>query len=242
MRCPGQRFAGQIEAIDPLIDANGRSLLVRARHRQPGRRAASRACSRARASCSACARTPASCPKRRWCRRAASSSLSRWSTGPTAARSSQRIEARIGCACRARSRSSKAWRPATLVVTAGPGAAAARRCAAACSVVDIWRAPAQARAAGAAGAPGRRRAAAGAPRGQRHGARRAQPSTADAGRPPCNISEISIRRPVFATVLSLLIVLVGLVSLQPADGARVPQHRRAGGHGEHRAMPARRPR
>jgi membrane fusion protein (multidrug efflux system) len=33
---PGQRFAGRIDALDSLIDANGRSLLVRARLDNPG--------------------------------------------------------------------------------------------------------------------------------------------------------------------------------------------------------------
>jgi membrane fusion protein, multidrug efflux system len=33
---PGQPFAGKIEALDALVDANGRSLLVRARVEQPG--------------------------------------------------------------------------------------------------------------------------------------------------------------------------------------------------------------
>jgi membrane fusion protein (multidrug efflux system) len=33
---PGRRFSGQVEAIDALLDANGRSLLVRARLRNPG--------------------------------------------------------------------------------------------------------------------------------------------------------------------------------------------------------------
>jgi multidrug efflux pump len=44
------------------------------------------------------------------------------------------------------------------------------------------------------------------------------------------LPEISIRRPVFATVLSLLIVLVGAVSFTRLNGARVPQDRRARGH------------
>jgi len=33
---PGQQFAGKVEALDSLVDANGRSLLVRARVDQPG--------------------------------------------------------------------------------------------------------------------------------------------------------------------------------------------------------------
>lgn len=33
---PGQTFAGKVEALDALVDANGRSLLVRARVEQPG--------------------------------------------------------------------------------------------------------------------------------------------------------------------------------------------------------------
>jgi membrane fusion protein, multidrug efflux system len=33
---PGQMFAGKVEALDALVDANGRSLLVRARVEQPG--------------------------------------------------------------------------------------------------------------------------------------------------------------------------------------------------------------
>ena len=43
------------------------------------------------------------------------------------------------------------------------------------------------------------------------------------------LSDICIRRPVFATVLSLVVVLVGLVVLQPPAGARVSEHRSAGG-------------
>jgi membrane fusion protein (multidrug efflux system) len=33
---PGKAFAGKVEALDALVDANGRSLLVRARIEQPG--------------------------------------------------------------------------------------------------------------------------------------------------------------------------------------------------------------
>ena len=46
-RCPVGNFAGRIEAVDSQLDANGRSLLVRARLDNRGRRAARRACSRA---------------------------------------------------------------------------------------------------------------------------------------------------------------------------------------------------
>ena len=38
---------------------------------------------------------------------------------------------------------------------------------------------------------------------------------------------------MFATVLSLLLVLVGVVSFTPPAGARVPAHRRAGGQRQH---------
>ena len=49
-----------------------------------------------------------------------------------------------------------------------------------------------------------------------------------------NLSELCIRRPVFASVLSLVVLLVGLMALQPAAGARISQYRRAGGLGHHR--------
>ena len=48
------------------------------------------------------------------------------------------------------------------------------------------------------------------------------------------LPEICIRRPVLATVMSLMIVLVGAISLHAPVGARVPEHRPAGGLGAHR--------
>ena len=51
--------------------------------------------------------------------------------------------------------------------------------------------------------------------------------------PLMQLAETSIRRPVFATVLSLLIVLIGAVSFNTPDGARIPQDRRAGGVRHH---------
>ena len=47
------------------------------------------------------------------------------------------------------------------------------------------------------------------------------------------ISETSIRRPVFATVMSLLLVLVGAGVVLAAAVARIPAHRRAGGQRQH---------
>jgi multidrug efflux pump len=50
---------------------------------------------------------------------------------------------------------------------------------------------------------------------------------------PHALSETSIRRPVLASVMSLLLVLVGLVSFKQLSGARVPAHRRAAGQRQH---------
>jgi membrane fusion protein (multidrug efflux system) len=47
------------------------------------------------------------------------------------------------------------------------------------------------------------------------------------------ISETCIKRPVFATVLSLVIMLLGYCFLRPIAGARVPEDRRAGGDGRY---------
>ena len=51
------------------------------------------------------------------------------------------------------------------------------------------------------------------------------------GLSPMVLSELSIRRPVLATVMSLVVVLLGLVAYGRLHGARVPEHRRAGGYG-----------
>jgi hypothetical protein len=68
---------------------------------------------------------------------------------------------------------------------------------------------------------------------QRHAAARPQSPAdkpaADQETRMQSMPEISIRRPVFATVLSLLVLLVGFGQLHPPVGARVPQDRRAGG-------------
>ena len=222
MRCPGAASPAAVEALDSLIDANGRSLLVRARLRQPGRRAAVGHV-RAHAHRVRDARErAASCPRRRWCRRAASSTSSRWSTGPTG-KVSQRVEAQHRPApARQGGDPRRAGAPATLVVTAGQA--------------RLMRGDARAAEGGRHRAPGRvpprrparrRQCRASAPTPRRRRPER----TSRAMR----ISEISIRRPVFATVLSLLMVLVGAGVLQPAGGARVPAHRRAGGHRQHAA-------
>jgi hypothetical protein len=47
------------------------------------------------------------------------------------------------------------------------------------------------------------------------------------------LSETSIRRPVLASVMSLLLMLIGLVSFKQLSGARVPAHRRAAGQRQH---------
>ncbi len=44
------------------------------------------------------------------------------------------------------------------------------------------------------------------------------------------LPELSIKRPVFATVMSLVLVLVGLVSYDRLSRARISGHRPAGGH------------
>ena len=47
------------------------------------------------------------------------------------------------------------------------------------------------------------------------------------------LSDISIRRPVFATVINLVVLLVGIISLPAPRGAADPERRRAGGDGQH---------
>ena len=51
---------------------------------------------------------------------------------------------------------------------------------------------------------------------------------------PVSLPEICIRRPVFATVLSLLLMLVGVVSYARLPVREYPGHRPAGGFGGHR--------
>ena len=48
------------------------------------------------------------------------------------------------------------------------------------------------------------------------------------------LSDLCIRRPVFATVLSLIIVLLGIAAVPAPAGSRVSQHRPAGGQRAHR--------
>ena len=45
------------------------------------------------------------------------------------------------------------------------------------------------------------------------------------------LPELSIRRPVLATVMSLIVVLLGIIAYDRLHGPRVSEHRRAGGHG-----------
>ena len=164
---PGQRFTGRIDALDSLIDANGRSLLVRARLDNPGGVLKS-GCSRARASSSRSARTRWSCPRRRWCRKAASSTSIKVVDGPNG-KVASRIEARIGLRLPGKVEVLDGLAAGDLVVTAGQ-ARLGRGEAVPLKVVDISRP--------------RRRARAGAAAGQRRVARRGR-RRPDIRRPAC---------------------------------------------------------
>ena len=77
---PGKTYEGKVFAINPLVDAAGRAIVIRAQVKQHRHGAASRdvrprAPDHARRS-----RTRWCCPSRRWCRRATSSTCSASST------------------------------------------------------------------------------------------------------------------------------------------------------------------
>jgi membrane fusion protein (multidrug efflux system) len=70
---PGKPLQAVVEAVDPQLDANGRSLLVRARLPNPAASCA-RGCSRGSRWCSRSARTRSWCRRKPWCRKETSSS------------------------------------------------------------------------------------------------------------------------------------------------------------------------
>ena len=111
---PGKTFEGKVFAVNPLIDAAGRAVVIRAIVRNPDTvAAAGHVRARARSS-RATRRTRWCCPSRRWCRRATSNSSIASSTARRCAPRS-----RWASAATPRSKSSTAWRKDDVVVTAG---------------------------------------------------------------------------------------------------------------------------
>jgi hypothetical protein len=129
------------------------------------------------------------------------------------------LEAKLGMRLAARSNCWRAWQPATASSPPARPACAQRRPPV--RVVDLGKPPGRAARAPGQRASGQRRARATGLTGPQEERMR--------------LSETSIRRPVLATVMSLLIVLIGAGVVQPPVGARVPPHRRAGGHRQHPA-------
>ena len=106
---PGRSFSGQVEALDSQVDANGRSLLVRARLDNPGALLQARHV-RARARrVRACARARVVVPEEALVPQGGKQYLIKVVDGPDGRQGRRSASRRASaCACRARSRSSKA--------------------------------------------------------------------------------------------------------------------------------------
>jgi hypothetical protein len=139
--------------------------------------------------------------------------------GPDGQPVAQRLEARIGLRLPGKVEILEGVKPGDLVVTAGHGrCCAARRVPV--RVIDLSKPACRCRRRRP---PGRRRRwqrPARRPARRRRKARCADPEAAGA---PHALSETSIRRPVLATVMSLLLVLVGLVSFKQLSVREYPR-------------------
>ena len=224
-------------AVNPLVDAAGRSIVIRAQVRnqdtalRPGHVRARAPHHQGRAA------TRWSCPSRRWCRRATSSSCSGSSTARRRASRS-----RSASAATARSRSCSGVDAGRRRRHRRPAQAARRRAGRRRRRAATGRASRDAPAPDAQARPmttGRRAIA---PAEARSRARLRTRPTGALEEHAMTLPEICIKRPVFATVLSLVILLVGAHLVHAAVGARVPAHRRAGRQRQHAPTAAPRPR
>ncbi len=164
---PGQPFVGKVEALDALVDANGRSLLVRARIDQPGAELKSGMFARARVVFAVRERAlmvpeealvpqggkqylikavPSSSPAAG----AASGAVAANGAGPALV--SQRLEARLGVRQAGRVEILEGLTAGDLIVTAGQ-ARVMRGDALPLRVIDLDKPPAPRRPAGGASAP-----------------------------------------------------------------------------------------
>ena len=160
---PGRSFAGQVYAIDPLIDESGRSILLRAR--LPNQDGALRPGLFASIAVVGTSATPSMVPEQALVPQGRSSSCSRWST---ARRSLTKVKVGVR-------------RNAMVEILEGlaPG--------------DRWSPPASSRSATAPRSP-------------------SNPRAGSLKTGSMSLPELCIRRPVFASVLSLVVVLVGLMA------------------------------
>jgi membrane fusion protein, multidrug efflux system len=155
---PGQPFAGKVEALDALVDANGRSLLVRARIDQPGAGLKSGMFARARVVFAVRERA-LMVPEEALVPVGDKQFIVKVVAGEGGAKVSQRIEARIGQRVQGKVELLDGVADGDLVVLAGQ-ARLMRGDALPVRVVDINRAAAAGRGAAASGAVPPQRASA----------------------------------------------------------------------------------
>lgn len=115
---PGRRFAGKVEALDAQVDANGRSLLVRARIDKPDAALTSGMFARARIVFAVRERA-LMVPEEALVPQAGKQYIVKVIDGPAQAKLSQRIEARIGVRQAGKVEILEGLNPGDLVVTAG---------------------------------------------------------------------------------------------------------------------------
>jgi membrane fusion protein (multidrug efflux system) len=152
---PGQRYSGKVEAIDSLLDANGRSLLVRARIDNPEGALRSGMFARTRIVFSTRANAVV-VPEEALVPQGGKQYLYKVVDGPNGGKVSQRVEAKLGLRIPGRAEVLEGVAPGDQVVTAGHGALG-RGDGRALRVVDIERpggAASAPRATGAGSAPG----------------------------------------------------------------------------------------
>ena len=209
---------------EAIVPQGGRQFVIRLVDGPDRRHARSPSASRSRSACAgrAASRSSRACRPATWWSRPASSGCRRTARRCAWSSSSARPAVRSRCAGGGGRPCRRARQPGR----GGAGRAAAARQRRACAGRGSRRArrlrpPAPIRAMTATSAP----APAAGPAGARAVLTRR-------GAHPCNCAEISIRRPVFATVLSLLVLLVGAVSFNRLSVREYPEDRRAGGHGE----------
>ncbi|MDP1693194.1 MAG: efflux RND transporter periplasmic adaptor subunit [Burkholderiaceae bacterium] len=115
---PGRRFAGKVEALDAQVDANGRSLLVRARIDKPDAALTSGMFARVRIVFAVRERA-LMVPEEALVPQAGKQYIVKVIDGPAQAKLSQRIEARIGVRQAGKVEILEGLNPGDLVVTAG---------------------------------------------------------------------------------------------------------------------------
>jgi membrane fusion protein (multidrug efflux system) len=142
---PGKRFAGMVDALDSLVDANGRSLLVRARLHNPGGELKSGMFARTRIVFSQRANAVV-VPEEALVPQGGKQFIVKVVEGPNGSKITQRLEAKVGARLPGKAEILEGLAAGDTVVTAGQSRVM-RADGVAVRVVDITRPPAPQRAA-----------------------------------------------------------------------------------------------